>query len=215
MAIDKKDIVAKLYGNARRVATGWAPPGTPGYQITIDSGNHNVEAAKDLLREWGKTPPQITISFNTNAGHEEKAAIIQQNLTDIGIKATLNPVPQADYGRSVAQGKLQFFRGAWNADYISYDNFIAPLFMAAPIGDANSFNYDNPTVDSLVTQARSEADPAKRNSLYVDAERLLLKDQPAVPIDWSSAGIVAKASVNDIAADPLGYVNYGEVWTHR
>jgi oligopeptide transport system substrate-binding protein len=215
LAIDKKDIVAKLYGNARRVAVGWAPPGTPGYQITVDSGNRNVEAAKDLLRAWGKTPPEVKISFNAGAGHEEKAAIIQQNLTEIGIKATVNPVAQADYGRTVAQGGLQFFRGGWNADYISYDNFIAPLFTSPPTGDSNNFKYKNPAVDSLVSQARGEVDETKRNALYVDAERLMLKDQPVVPIDWSAAGIVTKPSVSDLATDPLGYVNYGEVWTHR
>jgi oligopeptide transport system substrate-binding protein len=215
LAIDKKDIVAKLYGNARRVAVGWAPPGTPGYQITIDSGNRNVEAAKDLLKAWGKTPPEIKISFNAGAGHEEKATIIQQNLADIGVKATLNPVAQADYGRSVSQGTLQFFRGGWNADYISYDNFIAPLFTSPPMGDSNTFDYKNSKVDSLVTQARGEADETKRNNLYVEAERTMLKDQPVVPISWSSAGIVAKETVSDLTTDPLGYVNYGEVWTHR
>lgn len=215
MAIDKKDIVLKLYGNARRPATGWAPPGLPGYQITLDSGNRNVEAAKDLLREWGKTPPEIKISFNSGAGHEEKANIIQRNLNDIGIKATINPVAQADYGRAVGQGALQFFRGGWNADYISYDNYFAPLFTSPPMGDSNVFNYKNTVVDSLVVQARSETDVAKRNELYVKAEREMLKDQPVVPLDWSAAGIVRKNTVNDLVADPLGYINYSEVWTHK
>jgi oligopeptide transport system substrate-binding protein len=210
LTIDKKDIVQKLYGDVRRPATGWAPPGLPGYQLTLNSGDRNVEQAKELMREWGKTPPQIKISFNTGAGHEDKASIIQQNLKEIGIDAVINGVPQADYGKAIATGKLQFFRGIWNADYPSYDNFIAPLFTSPPTGDSNYFNYSNPTIDSEVSQARAEPDATKRNQIYKTTERQMLNDQPVVPIDWSAAGIVAKSTLSDVIADPLGYVDYSE-----
>lgn len=213
LAINRKDIVTKLYGGVRRPAVAWAPPGLPGYQVTFDSGDVRTEQAKELLREWGKTPPTIKISFNAGAGHEDKAAIIAQNLKDAGINAVPDPIAQADYGKSIGTGKLQFFRSSWNADYPSYDNFIAPLFTST--GDSNVFGYKNQALDQDVSQARATADATARNALYEKAEHRVLDDQVVVPIDWSAAGIVAKSPINDLVADPLGYVNYADAWIRK
>lgn len=208
LAVDKRDIVSKLYGNGRTAASGWAPPNVPGYQVTLTDGSRRTEAAKDLLKEWGKTPPPVKISFNAGAGHEEKAAIMVQNLKDIGITASADPIAQADYNKAVGQGKLQFFRGGWNADFPSYDNLIAPLFVSPPIGDSNVFGYSNASLDALVKTARSTADEAQRNSLYVQAEQMMLKDQVVLPLDWPSSGMVHTSALQNVQVTPLGFVSY-------
>jgi oligopeptide transport system substrate-binding protein len=215
LAINKTDIVQKVYDNSRLPATGWAPPAMPGYQPPATVGKDpDVDQAKSLLTQWGKTPPHIQISFASGTGKDDEANIIQQNLAAVGISASVNPMDRASFGKAVHQGGLQFFWGDWVADYVSYDDFITPLFYSASIGDNNTFNYKNTQLDSLITTARAESDAGKQQTDYRQAEKMIMDDQVVVPIDWSTAGMIKSPQVHGLQVSPLGFVPYGNVWLH-
>lgn len=214
-AIDKRDIVSKLYGNSRQVATSFSPPATPGYAQGSASPERNVERARTLLREWGKQPPALKITFNAGAGHEEKAAIIQQNLAEVGITATPEPLDNQSYRRAVGTGSADFFRQSWTADFASFDSMLAPNFSTANIGKDNVTNYSNPAFDNLINTARSESEGSKRATAYRDAEKLVMDDQVVVPLDWTSAGLIKADSVRGLQVSVLGHVDYAGAWVKR
>jgi len=72
---------------------------------------------------------------------------------------------------------------AWIADYPDPENFLDLLFHST--SDNNHTNYNNPAVDNLLVQARTETKKEKRYELYQEAERLILNDSPWIPL-WHS-----------------------------
>ncbi len=215
LATNKKDVVDKVWGGSRTVATSFVPPAMPGYDASLVQPDRNLDRARTLLREWGKTPPALKISFATGANHEDKATILQQNLKEIGITATPDPMDRSSYRKAVQTGAADFFWRNWTADYVSYDNFIAPNFTTASIGKDNVTNYSAVKVDELVKAAQSENDSTIRNGLYREAEKRVLDDQVIIPLDWTTAGMVKSSNVHDLVVKPLGYVAYADTWVRR
>lgn len=214
LAVDKQDLVTKIYDGARPVATGWTPPGIHGSDNKPETSKvpRKLDQAKQLMSEWGKPAPRIRVSFATGQGHEEKAALIASNLKDIGIDAVVDPLEPAAFRRAVGTGTIQFFRGNWNADFPAYDNFIYPQFVSSSIGSDNVFGYRNTDVDKWALEARSQEDASKSDELYRKAEGQVLSDQVIVPIDWTSASLVKAERVKDLAVSPLGFIAYDGVW---
>ena len=69
----------------------------------------------------------------------------------------------------------------WVADYNDPDNFLYAAFDSQ--SDQRVGSFSNPSFDRLVRQAADRADdPAARQRLYVEAERLLADQAPILPI---------------------------------
>ena len=56
--------------------------------------------------------------------------------------------------------------------------------MGFPWGDfgVNLTHYNNPAYDELLNRAAAEVDPAKRRGFLEQAEQVMLRDQPVIPI---------------------------------
>jgi oligopeptide transport system substrate-binding protein len=105
---------------------------------------------------------------------------------------------------------LQFFRGSYNADYASYDNYLAPLFTTQ--GGQNAFHYSNAKVDQLVEQAEGTPSQDDSDSKFREAERQMLADQVVVPLDWVTASLVKSGDVQRLEVMPNGYIAYEQAW---
>jgi oligopeptide transport system substrate-binding protein len=216
LAIDRQAIVDTVYNGSRRVATGLTPPGLPGYKEGLDrESGRDLERAKTLMREYGKTPPTIKINFNAGSGHEPVATIVQANLRDIGINSELDPRDRTTYFNTLRQGTGQFARAGWIGDYVSYDNWTYPLYHSKSIGGDNLAHYSNPAVDTLIDNARKTRDEGERNRMYQEAERLMLEDQAMVPLNWYTGSIVYAPDVRNFIQSPLLFVAYGEIWLEK
>ncbi len=213
LAIDRQAIVDTVYSGTRKVATGFTPPGMPGYKANLsDVTKRDVVKAKQLLTEWGKTPPTLRLSFNAGAGHEPVGAIFQSNLKDIGINSTIDARPSKPYFSDMRKGKGQLFRAGWFWDYIAYDNGLFPLFSTAAIGGDNLEQYSNPKLDQMLVDARTAKDEGERNRLYNEAEKIVLDDVAVIPLNWYRGTIVWRPTLKNVQETPLGFLNYESMW---
>lgn len=218
LAIDKQAINDTVYSSSRTVATGWTPPGVPGYEEGLGGDiagqeERDVERAQELLDEWGGTVTQpIRLSFGAGAGHAEVATIIQANLQEIGIPSTLDPRDSTTYFSAMRDGGGMFFRAGWIWDYVAYDNGIYSLFHSESIDGDNLFRYSNPELDDLIDQARGESDEDESFELYRQAEELLLEDVVAVPLNWYNGQVVFSERVSGLTQSPLQYLSYQDAW---
>ena len=86
--------------------------------------------------------------------------------------------------------KYTMFYGSWGHDFPDPQNWFYPLFHSSQIkgvgpGTGNDPGWSNAEYDKLVEEANKMADPAKRDErfkLYQQAEEILLKDAPLVPL---------------------------------
>jgi oligopeptide transport system substrate-binding protein len=216
LAIDRDEINQKVYEGTRQESTGIVMPGIPGFKADLCKYcAYDVDEAKKLLQEWkdagGNLSGPITIDFNTGSGNEDVVAVIQNNLTAIGIETVTNPVSEKYFG-TMADDGCHFCRAGWYADYPAYSTFMVDLFSTAALGGNNLGSFSDPTFDAMLAEAQGTVDDEARYKLYQEAEAYLLNDVVAsAPINWYVGDQVYNEMVGNFDQPPLGIINWESV----
>lgn len=176
------------------------PPTSPVAYMS-ETKPQDIEGAKKLLAEAG-FPNGLTLDLNTGEGFPGMVAFAQayqQMAAQAGITINIINNPADSYW-DVIWMKKPFFGSNWSgrpaAEGLPYT-----FRSESPYNEAK---WKNPEFDRLLDQARAEVDPAKRNQLYKDAQRLLSED----------GGVIIPYFVSDVAvmrADCDGYVPHPQV----
>jgi len=183
LAIDKRSIVDNVVKGGQLPASSFVPPGMIGYEGYQGSG-HNVELARQLLAEAGypngKGLPQIEILYNTADSHRDIAEVIQQDWKkNLGINVILRNLEWGSFLDSLRTGDYMVARSGWIGDYPDPNTFL-DMFVTG--GPNNQTNWGDAKYDHNIKMAKSEADPAARMQLFVEAEKILMEHQPIMPI---------------------------------
>jgi oligopeptide transport system substrate-binding protein len=190
-AINREEINEAVYeGIGRTVSNGVTPEGIPGWGPDLcDICTYDPEAAEASYQEWLDAGNELTaplqLQFNTGQNHDQVAAIVIDNLADIGIEAVQAPIDQETYFSQLADGACIVCRAGWYADYPTYDNFMYDLFHSDSAGGGNNYsNYMNPEFDALVDEAKATTDLEQQGELFREAEAILLEDAAVIPVNW-------------------------------
>jgi oligopeptide transport system substrate-binding protein len=93
------------------------------------------------------------------------------------------------------------FRLGWGADFPAPDNFMN-LFTS--YSENNHTGWANPHYDDVVQRAAREPDPARRQALYDEAQRILCEeDVPIVPLFVTAANFAVQARVHGFAPSAM------------
>jgi ABC-type oligopeptide transport system substrate-binding subunit len=101
----------------------------------------------------------------------------------LGVSVRVDSFPERilQLPAKVDQSQPDFYVIAWGADYADPDNIFQVLFTTG--ADWNLNDYANPAFDDLINMAAETSDPAVRQQLYIEAERILNEqDVPVVPL---------------------------------
>lgn len=94
-------------------------------------------------------------------------------------------------------------------DYPLIENFLSPTYVTG--ASSNDGEYSNKKFDSLINQANAAESTAAAVKKYQEAERLLAKDVPSIPL-WYQNGIAYHSDrVTDVSLDPFSVPNYPDV----
>jgi oligopeptide transport system substrate-binding protein len=183
LAIDKSSIVDNVVKGGQSPASSFVPPGMNGYEGYQGSW-HDVKLARQLLAEAGypngKGLPQIEILYNTADSHRDIAEVIQQDWKkNLGINVVLRNLEWGSFLDSLRTGDYMVARSGWIGDYPDPNTFL-DMFVTG--GPNNQTNWGNAKYDNNIKLAKSEADPAARMQLFVEAETILMEHQPIMPI---------------------------------
>ena len=100
--------------------------------------------------------------------------------------------------------ELQVVSSTWTADYPEPSTFLLDLFHSdSSFNDMYYFGFENPALDGLLEYARSERNPAYRDTLYLMAEQLILSEAPLIPISYLKRFYLMR---EDITGFPMGRV---------
>jgi ABC-type oligopeptide transport system substrate-binding subunit len=194
LAIDREAIVKDVLGQGQTPATGWVPWGIRDFNQNKEwvqthapyiQPKANPAEAKKLLQEGMKEEgitklPDITISYNTNAGHKKIAEAIQQMWKkNLNVNVKLANTEWKVFLDNLTQGNFQVARYGWVPDYMDPMTFI-DLWMTG--GGNNNAKFSNPQYDALVKQAKSTGDQKVRMEAMHKAEDILAKEMPVTPI---------------------------------
>jgi len=215
MAINRQALCDTIYEGTRKPATGIVPPGIVGFQPNAwASTKYDVEGAKKMLADAGYPGgagiSELSLSFNTGAGHEKVMELVGSDLAKIGVKTKPDGVEWAQYLKQLDAGTYQIGRLGWIADYPIIDNFINPIFQSKS-GD-NKSKFVDASVDSAITDARKITDSAKRIAAYQAIEKTIGEQTPVAPLTFYAHRHVGSSRVHNLIYSPMGLGAFDKCW---
>ena len=188
MVIDRDKLTRLVLRTGEQPAYGWVPPGMAGYTPQSPAWRslgaaQRLAEARRLYAEAGYSaarPLRFTLKYNTGEVHSEIAiAVASMWQRALGVRVRLRAEDFSSLMQDIERGNVQMFRSSWIGDY--NDPYTFAQYFKSDFG-INLPHYDNPAYDALVDHAEAELGPARRRALLERAERLMLHDQPVIPL---------------------------------
>jgi ABC-type transport system substrate-binding protein len=204
------------------------PKDVPGYDPSFEGQRYDYASALEHMRRAGYPfdpatgrggwPHPVPYLFYESAV-APMAQLLQQDLARIGLKIELRMVSWSAFlALQERPDGAAMSIGGWDMDYPDPSSLFEPLFTTASIGAESSFNYgfySNPHLDELVARARRELDPAARNALYREANRIVCDDAPWAFTFGLHYADVRQPYVHGYARSPVWTMELRGVWLDR
>lgn len=184
-----QDIAVRTHGVLP--AASWA------YHQPSTLFDYDPEKAVQVLLEAGyvqnnqgfftKDGEQIVLDLYSPDGRypmdKEIAAVIQESLQEIGIKAEISVLEWGAYLAAVDGGVPHLSILGWNQSTGEPANMYGPQFKSHAMGGwANAMFYEKPEVDELLIQGETESDLEKRIAIYQEVQEIIASDAPMIPM---------------------------------
>ena len=190
LAVDRDVIVKNVTKGGQIPAYTFVPPGTDNFAPWTPEEAKMTQAerdakAKELMAKAGYGPDKplsVEILYNTQEAHKKVAiAIGAMWKQKLGIATTLK---NEEWGTFQADRNNKVFkdvaRHGWIGDFNDAANFLD--LERGNVGANSTSGYNNPEFDKLMDAAVKETDLAKRAQIQQDAEKIMMADQPIIPI---------------------------------
>ncbi|WP_309068070.1 ABC transporter substrate-binding protein [Microbacterium sp.] len=193
MAINREEITDVIFDGTRTPASDFTSPVIDGWSEELEGGevlDYNPDMAKELWAEADEMNPwsgSFTLAYNADGGHQAWVDAVTNSIAGVlGIDAAGEPYPDfAGLREEVTNRTItSAFRTGWQADYPGLYNFLGPLY--ATNAGSNDGDYSSEEFDSLLAEGIAETDPAAANALFEEAQTVLLRDLPVIPLWYSN-----------------------------
>jgi peptide/nickel transport system substrate-binding protein len=182
-AIDKDAVIKYLWRGEARPATGVLPPENWSYEPDVKKYPHDVQRARQLLKESGLENLSFTYRTTNDDVSRLMASAFQQQLREAGITMNIQSTESATFFADIVAGNFQMYSARWvgGTDDPDFFNLIFHSRMV-PMKGANRGHYSNMRVDELIDFARRTLDLEKRKEAYQEIQRIVAEDLPYVSL---------------------------------
>ncbi len=186
-AIDRPQLIQAAYlgqatpgGPLSPALKDWALPVSAFPCYTPDP-----ERAKALLTRAGITLP-LKVTMNVLGSLPivvDVAQVVQAQAKRAGIEFALNVQEAGRFIQDWRAGNFAAF-ASLNSGGPDPDDYFGRSFQTG--GATNVYKYNNPKLDQILIEARAATDPARRKTLYDQAQKLLACTGPAVSLAYGT-----------------------------
>jgi peptide/nickel transport system substrate-binding protein len=213
-AIDRRPMIHYLWRDFARPANSVLPPESWAYGGDTPAYDYNPERARQLLDQAGYTAVNgvrfhLTMKTSTEESTRLLAAVLQQQLREVGIALDIRTYEFATFFSDVTHGEFQLYSLRWVGGNEDPDIFEYAFHSAkfTPHGANRSF-YANPRVDSLIDHARAELDPQTRRQSYLEIQDILAQELPYVNLWYLDNVLVYNQRVSKLTLNPSGNYDF-------
>jgi len=199
-AIDKQTLSEEVLLGAVRPAASILPPGLAAYDSDYRGLPFDPELALELLQQsrYYGTPTlddvRLTISGAGATPGGTVEAVLAMWLDYLELEVLPQQVEFASFLTELDRGLHGMFQIGWVMDFPDPQNILDYKFHSASLG--NDVDLDDPEIDALLEEARTELDQERRAGIYRRVNEMLVADAIWVPLMYGVNHEVIKPYVN-------------------
>ena len=213
-AIDVQPILHYLLRDQAQPANSILPPEHWAYDGDVTRYPHDPHQARQILDDAGYRAQDgirfhIVMKSSTDESTRLMAAVLQQQLREVGIALDIRTYEFATFFSDITKGAYQMYSMRWiggNQDpdifeYVFDSNSFPPK-------RANRTFYANARVDELIREGRSTLDQQKRKIIYDEIQRIVAEDLPYINLWYLDNVLVHTNRVRGIELNPAGNYDF-------
>jgi peptide/nickel transport system substrate-binding protein len=213
-AIDRRPLLQYIWRGFAQPASSVLPVQSWAYAPSATGFTYDPDRARQMLDAAGYPLTngvrfRLTMKTSTEESTRLLAAVLQQQLRDVGIALDIRTFESATFMADVTSGAFQVYSLRWiggNEDPDIFDTvFHTSNF---PPAGRNRGYYSNPGVDSLIDQARRQTDQSVRKGMYAEVQELLAQDVPAINLWYFDNVLVHTRRVRNVTLNPSGNYDF-------
>lgn len=210
-AVDTTAIVDHLRQGLAATAVGIVPPMSWAHNGNTFRFTRDLDRARALLDEAGYPDPdgdgpqpRLTLSLKTSTAeaYRLQAAVIQQQLSEVGIALELRSYEFATLFADVIRGNVQLYTLQWVG--VTDPDMLRRVFHSSQVPPAgfNRGHYKNPEVDRLIDAATGTLSETERGALYAQVQEIIAHDAPYISLWYKTNVVVAQSRFTGITLSP-------------
>jgi peptide/nickel transport system substrate-binding protein len=214
-AIDRGAILHYLFGDEGRLADRVLPPQHWAYNGDVAHYPDDPAKANQILDAAGCARGadgvrfHLTMKTSTEETTRLLAAVLQEQLRQIGIALDIRSFEFATFYADVTKGAFQLYSLRWVGANEDPDVFYYAFHSSSfPPKHANRSYYVNPEMDRLIEAGRSTVDLEKRKLIYAQVQQILARDLPYLTLLYFDNVVVHSARVRDLHINPAGNYDF-------
>ena len=203
----QKIMDAVLFGLGKPLFGGSSSPGTSWPEA--HRYNTDIAKAKTLLTEAGYPNGfDTTISFDLGFAtvNEPLCILVQESLQQIGIRATINKIPGANWRTELNKKVMPLFTNVFSG-WLDYPEYFFYWCYDGANSVFNTMSYQSPTMDAFIAGARKAAATGDASAYDTDVKGFIktaFDDMPRIPLFQPYSNVAMQKNVS-------GY----QYWFHR
>jgi peptide/nickel transport system substrate-binding protein len=213
-AIDRAPLLQYIWRGFAQPALSVLPPQSWAYDSNVTAYPHDPEKAREMLDAAGYRPRNgvrfhLTMKTSTEESTRLLAAVLQQQLRDVGIGLDIRTFEFATFFADVTSGAFQLYSLRWIGGNEDPDIFELCFHSNRfPPKGANRGFYSNPRIDSLIDEARREPDQNVRKPLYAEVQEILAQQEPYINLWYFDNVLVHTRRVRNVTLNPSGNYDF-------
>ena len=191
----------------------WEEPA--GSAIARLARDYDPARAKALLDEAGyRDPdgsgprPRLSLSYKTTSLEFPRlqAAVIQQNLRDVGIELDVRSYEFATLYADILKGNFQMYGLQWVGGALADPDILRRVFHSQqePPAGFNRGHFSDPEVDRLIDRASNATEYEERRELYGKVQQRIAEAAPYISLWHRTNFALSQPSLKGIHLSPQG-----------
>lgn len=214
-AIDREEITERIFQGTRTPARDFSSPTMPGWTdelAGVEVLDYDPEGAKKLWAEADAISPwtgKFELAYNGDGGHQAWVdAVANQIKNTLGIDAAGKAYATFDELRTDVTNRTikTPFRTGWQPDYPSIFNYLQPLYQTG--AGSNDGDYSSAAFDAAISKAAAAESDEDRYAAQQEAQEVLLKELPAIPLWYSDVSAAAAIGVEGVVFNWQNVLEY-------
>jgi peptide/nickel transport system substrate-binding protein len=213
-AIDRRPILQYIWRGFAQPALSILPPQSWAYDADVAAYPHDPEKARQILDAAGYPVHDgvrfhLTMKTSTEESTRLLAAVLQQQLRDVGIVLDIRTFEFATFFADVTSGAFQLYSLRWIGGNQDPDIFELCFHSNRfPPKGANRGFYSDPRIDRLIDEGRRQRDQNARKEIYAEVQQILAQDEPYIDLWYYDNILVHTRRVKNLALNPAGNYDF-------